>query len=494
MKIQRLSCVALTIAALLTVATPALARAAISPAASTGSVVRLAGADRYGTAVAVSATYRAGVPAVYIATGTGYADAVSAGAAAGSTSPVLLVDGATASRAVVAEVTRLHPGKIILVGGAAVLPDSIGAQLGRLALDGWQRLAGPDRYATAAAVSAATFAPGVPVAYIASGVTFPDALTGSALGALNGGPLLLTDPNTLPSSVATELARLRPGRVVLVGGVGDVSLGVAAAVAAKVSNVSRAPGDSWSATNVAAYSPSPVQSPATVIVATGTNYPDALAGSALAAHDDTVLLLVSGDLTAAQIAFLSTLHAGSVTVIGGPAAVTDALAITVLNASGSDPRNEACPALSWVTSGDATTAQLAVIQSAVAAVSIASGQGYWYGGATDFVPTTSNLTGGRANVVIDVSSRDGSTLLQIDGTGDMGYTLWTSSSPPFSAMALLDTMPSSALMALTLHELMLSRHIVEVPDPDGLLGHMVDPTMTTYPAQDVAMLAATGCL
>ena len=49
-------------------------------------------------------------------------------------------------------------------------------------------------------------------------------------------------------------------------------------------------------------------------------------------------------------------------------------------------------------------------------------------------------------------------------------------------------------MALTLHELMLSRHLMEVRDPDGLLGHMVDPTMTSYPAQDVAMLAATGCL
>src|SRR3972149_1259626 len=47
------------------------------------------------------------------------------------------------------------------------------------------RLAGRDRYATAAAISAATFAPGVPVVYVATGLDFPDALAGPAGG---GGP------------------------------------------------------------------------------------------------------------------------------------------------------------------------------------------------------------------------------------------------------------------------------------------------------------------
>jgi len=497
MNVYRRTCAALTIAGLLTVATPAIAHAAGFATTSTGGVIRLAGADRYATAVAVSANYAPGVPAVFIATGLGYADAISAGAAAGSGSPVLLVGGPTASAAVVAEVTRLHPGKIILVGGAAVLADSVGAQLGPLASAGWERLAGPDRYATAAAISAATFTPGVPVAYLASGVTFPDALTGYALGALNGGPLLLTDPDTLPSVVGAELSRLRPRRVVIVGGPGDVSAGVAAAVATKVPRVSRVPGDSWAATNTAAYTQSPVASPATVIVAAGTNFPDALAGSVLAGRDHTALLLVSGALNAAQVALLAVMHPASVTVIGGPAAVTHDQATAVLNASGSGAGkgtgNEACPVLGWVTSKGATPAQLNVIRSAVAAVSAASGQRYIYNGVSSFVPTLSNLTQAPARLVIDVSPRFGSELLQIDGTADDGYTKWTTGGP-FSAIALLDTIPPIALMSMTLHELMLSRHIAEVPDPGGLLGHFVNSNMTAYPAQDVAMLAATGCL
>ena len=54
--------------------------------------------------------------------------------------------------------------------------------------DSVTRLAGDDRYATSAAISASQFQPGVPVAYIASGLNFPDALSGAPLAGLAGGP------------------------------------------------------------------------------------------------------------------------------------------------------------------------------------------------------------------------------------------------------------------------------------------------------------------
>ncbi|HEU0236863.1 MAG TPA: cell wall-binding repeat-containing protein, partial [Candidatus Limnocylindrales bacterium] len=53
------------------------------------------------------------------------------------------------------------------------------------------RYAGSDRYATAAAISAAHYAPGVAVAYVATGANFPDALAGAAVAGNLGGPLLL---------------------------------------------------------------------------------------------------------------------------------------------------------------------------------------------------------------------------------------------------------------------------------------------------------------
>ncbi len=92
------------------------------------------------------------------------------------------------------------------------------------------RLAGSDRYATAAAVSAATFpSPGVPVAYVATGLNFPDALAGSVAAARAGGPLLLVTKDTVPAATATELARLKPARIVILGSTGAISEATATA-------------------------------------------------------------------------------------------------------------------------------------------------------------------------------------------------------------------------------------------------------------------------
>ncbi|MBY0398138.1 MAG: cell wall-binding repeat-containing protein, partial [Thermoleophilia bacterium] len=75
---------------------------------------------------------------------------------------------------------------------------------------------------TAAAISAAANNPGVAVAYVATGLDFPDALAGAALAALTRGPLLLVTPDGLPAAAAAELGRLRPARIVILGGSGVV--------------------------------------------------------------------------------------------------------------------------------------------------------------------------------------------------------------------------------------------------------------------------------
>ena len=83
---------------------------------------------------------------------------------------------------------------------------------------GFTRLFGADRYATAAAISANTFAPGVPTAYVTTGENWPDALAAVPHAARAGGPLLLTRGSALPDSIAAELERLDPGRIIVVGG------------------------------------------------------------------------------------------------------------------------------------------------------------------------------------------------------------------------------------------------------------------------------------
>ncbi len=91
------------------------------------------------------------------------------------------------------------------------------------------RLAGPDRYGTAAAISASTFGPIADTVYIASGLGFADALAGAAVGARDGSPLLFVN-STIPTATATELQRLKPRHIVVLGGPASVSAAVATAL------------------------------------------------------------------------------------------------------------------------------------------------------------------------------------------------------------------------------------------------------------------------
>jgi len=86
-----------------------------------------------------------------------------------------------------------------------------------------ERLAGANRFATAAAISVSEFSPGVPVVYVAMGANFPDALAGGPVAGINAGPVLLLNRDSIPGATATELARLAPKEIVILGGPGVVS-------------------------------------------------------------------------------------------------------------------------------------------------------------------------------------------------------------------------------------------------------------------------------
>ena len=192
------------------------------------SVARQAGANRYATAAAISAgAFSPGVSVAYVALGTNFPDALAAAAAAGHLDgPLLLVTTGTIPTETAAELTRLRPGRIVVVGGPTVVSDGVLDALRPYTAGSVVRQAGANRYATAAAISAGAFSPGVSVAYVALGTNFPDALAAAAAAGHLDGPLLLVTTGTIPTETAAELTRLRPGRIVVVGGPAVVSDGV----------------------------------------------------------------------------------------------------------------------------------------------------------------------------------------------------------------------------------------------------------------------------
>ncbi len=190
--------------------------AAVLRTLTPGAVTRLAGPDRYATAAAVSAAaFARGVPVAYVATGEDHADALAAGALGG---PVLLTAPDRVPAATRAELARLRPADLVVLGGEQAVPGARVAELEAAAGVPARRLAGPDRFATAAAVAADAFPDGAPVAVLASDRAFPDALAGATAAAAGSGPVLLVEPGCVPDPVRAELARLAPARLLLVGG------------------------------------------------------------------------------------------------------------------------------------------------------------------------------------------------------------------------------------------------------------------------------------
>lgn len=195
------------------------------------------------------------------------------------------------------------------------------------------RLGGLDRFATAAAVARDTFTT-VDTAYVASGRNYPDALSASALAGSKIGPLLLVEPDSVPASTAAALRDLGVKDVVVLGGTAAVSARVVDALddsytVTRVAGTTRYGTAAAIARAVATRTGGigAVNSRPTVIVASGENFADALAAGPVANHATLpVLLTRPQDLPAETAEVLTQVGAEAVIIVGGTAAVSDAVA------------------------------------------------------------------------------------------------------------------------------------------------------------------------
>ena len=111
----------------------------------------------------------------------------------------------------------------MVLGGVNAVSDAVKVTLQSDTVRTVSRLSGSDRFATSAAISAAAFAPGVPVVYIANGFNFPDALSAAPVAGKDGAPVLLVSADSIPAVIQAELTRLMPKSIVVLGGFNAVS-------------------------------------------------------------------------------------------------------------------------------------------------------------------------------------------------------------------------------------------------------------------------------
>ena len=249
-------------------------------------------------------------------------------------------------------------------------------------------MAGSTRYDTAVDVSQSSFPDGADTVVIATGADWPDALAASALAGALDCPILLVRPTAVPAAVAAEISRLGAWDAYIIGGEGAVSTDVEGYLKAFMSgDVARIAGANRyeTAQMVAEMTESILGDDydGMALLATGKDFPDAVAASAMSAGKGWPLYLTAPDnLPASNVTSMEKIGVTDVYVLGGTGAVS-ASVMSAVDAKFGDVER-----LSGATRYDTA---LAIAEAAVEATMTWDGAGFATG--TNFPDA---LTGGVA--------------------------------------------------------------------------------------------------
>lgn len=290
-------------------------------------VQRLSGKDRYETAAVLALdafadelSEHGSVPVTYVATGEDFPDALAVGSlAAGTDGPVLLTRGDLLPSATRAALEELTPERIVVLGGTAAVADTVVQQLTGYTSGQVTRIAGTDRYETAALV-AEHMVPGGTV-FVATGQDYPDALAAGARAGTLGVPVLLTKTERLPASTVDALELLSGAEIVLLGGTEAVSDAVEQDLA-EYGVVTRVAGTDRYET--AALLAADFPGDDHLYLASGQDWADAVVGSAVAGHQRVPLVLTKPDrVPASTLDALQDYLPTSIDVLGGTLPISE---------------------------------------------------------------------------------------------------------------------------------------------------------------------------
>jgi putative cell wall-binding protein len=291
----------------------------VAPVASApeATVTQLGGADRDTTAAMVATTMypvAGSANVVVLARDDLYADGLTGSPLANAfNGPLLLSPTASLSTATQAAIAHvLVPGGLVIcLGGTSAISSSVVTTLQQLGYQ-VQRIGGVDRYATATLIANKIGTKhAVAHVYVATGLNFADALSAADAAGLNNGVVLLTADKIMPSSTNTWLAAHTAAPATAIGG---------QAAAADPTATALVGSNRYATAALVANSVAP--DTAGIVLATGANFPDGLAGAVYAAHNGWSLLLVDPTAVALNTDQTSYLHSVSgtvstVTAIGG---------------------------------------------------------------------------------------------------------------------------------------------------------------------------------
>jgi len=299
---------------------------------------RLAGDDRYDTSVQISEeAFPDGAENVIIATGANWPDALCGSALAGAVDgPILLAAPTGLTPAVKAEIERLGATDAYVLGSAAVVSTAIEGELDDMLPGYVVRIAGKDRYWTSKAITnkVIELRPEMydGTALVTTGGNYADAMAAAPLSAALAWPILLTNPADDSLYAPADLSH-----AIILGGTPAVPQVVEDDLIDLIGapDVERLDGANRyeTAAMIAQYGVDAGMHWDGVGIASGMNFPDALAGGASLGRLGAVVLLTPSTTLAPAAANKLEDNASdidTVYILGGPAAVSASVKAQVL--------------------------------------------------------------------------------------------------------------------------------------------------------------------
>jgi len=255
--------------------------------------VRYGGASRYETAVQVSNAGWTTSENVVLVNAYGFADALAGVPFAYlKDAPILLTDANSIPKATMDEITRLGAKNIYILGGTGVVSQNIENDLENKQYN-VVRLAGTDRFDTGIKIGNEVMKNNTSkTAIVTTAYNYPDALSIGSYAAIQNYPILYTETNVLSTKTKEFIKNNGITKVIIPGGVGAVSEAAANELRSIGVIVERISGADRYETGLNIVNQFKSSFKNDVILATGSDFPDALAGGVLAAKKQIPILLV----------------------------------------------------------------------------------------------------------------------------------------------------------------------------------------------------------
>lgn len=280
--------------------------------------MRISGPGRVETSIEISKFENTKSKTVILADARNYPDALAASNLTNGRYSVILVQNQL-TQAIINEITRLGAQDLIILGGTNSISEDIEKGLADIAgVKNVSRIAGENRYDTCQKIFNHAKKKSL---VLASGEIFPDALATSSI--LDQAGLLLTKKDQLPSEAQAAIKDLNHDNFLIVGGENSIQESLTTSISNQYQYAShtRISGNNRYETS-AKIGERLVSS--TVILASGENFPDALAASTLAQKIDSPILLVSKDkIDQSVIDYFKKHNIKKALVVGGQLSISD---------------------------------------------------------------------------------------------------------------------------------------------------------------------------